>query len=124
MTGAVLSRTLAAVFYKVAAQHSGRTLVAYFTAGLVVGILYPICTTLALYGNHPNLVFATMAGLGGIVFVVVMDRVFRGQLSARQWLGIALIVVSTVVLQLPASSGESPPGDSHGPTDQIPSSER
>lgn len=104
MAGAVVSRTLAAICFTKAAQFKGRTLAGWFVLGNVVGVGYPICTTLALHGNHPNLVFATMAGFGGIFFALTIDRVFADRLSARQWMAILIIVAATMVLQIPATA--------------------
>jgi len=99
MTVAVIAHTLAAICFKTAAQQKGRLILKYFLIGNIIGFLGPLCTAIALRNNNPNLVLATMEGIGGVFFVVVLNRVFNERLTGRQWLSIFVLIFGTVLLQ-------------------------
>ncbi len=103
----VLAGTAASICYKKASGLTGKSAILYFNMGLLVGFLNPVFKTLALRGNNPNVIFAIMNGLGGILFVLIINWVFKGRLTRLQWFAILLIVIGSFILQLqPSKSRE------------------
>ena len=101
MGGSLIAHTLAAIFFKIAAQQNTRKrILGYFIFGNCVGFFNPLCLTIALRGNHPNLVMAGMGGVGAAFFVIVLNRVFKERLTPRQWAALGIIMAGTILLQL------------------------
>lgn len=102
MAGIVV-HTIAAICQKTAAQQATRRrMVAFFVLSLAIGFFHPVSTAIAMRGNHPNLVIAAKGGLGGMFFLIVINRVFKEKLAVRQWLAMFVIMAGTLLLQLAA----------------------
>jgi len=117
MSGAIFFHTLAAIFFKISAQQNSRKrILSYFILGNAIGFFNPLCLTIAMSGNNPNLVVAMMGVLGGIFFYAVLNWVFKAGMSRRQWAAISIMVAGGVMLKLssPSDEGEekSPPTES------------
>ncbi len=104
VVGAILAHTGAAVLFKMAAQRERWNALLFFTLGNGVGFFNPLCVTIAMRDNSPNLIYAVMNGVGGVFFVLVLNWVFKGVLSPSQWIGVFIIVLGTLLLQLYAEN--------------------
>jgi multidrug transporter EmrE-like cation transporter len=103
---AVAAHTGAAICYKKAAQQAGWRTIAIFVLGNAIGFFNPIFKTMALRNNNPNVIFAIMGGPGGILFIFVINWVFRGRLTRFQWFAILIIIVGSMLLQIQPGSSE------------------
>lgn len=103
MFGALSAHTGASICFKKAAQQNGTRALAIFAMGNVIGFINPICKTIALRNNNPNVIFAIMGGLGGVIFVFVINWVFEGKLTRSQWFAIMIIIFGSILLQLQPS---------------------
>lgn len=106
MIVALSAHTGASIFFKKAAQQKGTRAMAIFALGNVIGFINPICKTIALRNNNPNVIFAIMGGLGGIIFVFVINWVFQGKLTRFQWFAILIIIFGSILLQFQPSEVE------------------
>jgi multidrug transporter EmrE-like cation transporter len=80
-----------------------------FLAGNVVGAssIVFLMRIYALLPHNSNLA-AVLAGSGGFVgSQLLLAWLFRSRLSARQWLGIALVALGTAVATLGGSTGHA-----------------
>lgn len=71
----------------------------YFVVALVVGIIPPLCVTIALRDNKPNVVFATFGAPGVVVMHLTLAVYFENTLTAIQWLAIGIIVFGAFMLR-------------------------
>lgn len=105
LTGSMVAHTAAAICFKISAQQSLRKkIVGYFVLGNAIGFFNPVCMAIALKDNNANVVLATMGAVGGIFFIVVLNRVFNERLTLKQWLAIGVCLLGSLILQIPASS--------------------
>ncbi len=121
IAGAIVAHTGAAIFFKISAQSKGRAIIGYFVLGNAIGFFNPLCSTIALHNNNPGLVYALMAGVGGVFFVVVLNRVFEERLGRWQWTGILVVLLGTFLLQWEApdsSEGKTPEQSLETPFDK------
>ena len=117
MIGAILFHTLAAIFFKISAQqNSRRRILSYFVLGNAIGFFNPLCLTIAMSGNNPNLVIAMLGVLGGVFFNAVLNWVFKVGMTRRQWAAILIMIAGGVMLRASTPSdeaeGKSPPTES------------
>ncbi len=102
-----IAHTLAAVCFKLSAQQTVRKrILGYFVLGNTVGFLCPLCVTIAMSGNNPNLVIA-MLGVGGVFFHVFLNWFFRVGLTRRQWVAILIMIAGGILLKLGSPDGET-----------------
>jgi multidrug transporter EmrE-like cation transporter len=88
------------VFFKLAAQHAGKTALYYFVFGNVIGAMCPIALTLALRGTTPSIIYALCFGGAFALVQMITWHYFREPLSPWQWMGICLVGVGILMLQI------------------------
>lgn len=106
--GFVVALTIHQVLMKLASSHEDHWWYIYMGIGYAVGIVPPLCLTLAYQGNNPVIILAIAAGVGNPVVYITLLVVFRQPISWIQWIGIVLAVVASVLLTI------GPVRDSHG----------
>ena len=98
--GFIAAQVSSSICFRFVAERSGSPAVWLFVAGNLIGFFCTVFLTLALKGQHPNIIYALCTGGGFCVLQLASFLIFRMPLSSYQWAGIALIVCGMIVLQL------------------------
>ena len=94
----ILASVASNLLLRVAAQHTGRTMIVYFILANCIGLVLSISLTLALRGTNPNLIYAMCLGGGFCALQLASTMLFKQPLSAVQWVGVAFGAIGFVLL--------------------------